>query len=66
MVVLRSSAPQREHCLCDIFAKLNKLVISTQRPDIFMFDENCGFLLKLLWKEDITNVSGSSQRFAFI
>jgi len=56
--------------LCDIFAKLNKLNISMQGPDINMLDasdEIAVFVIKLsLWEEDITNVSESSQFFTFI
>jgi len=56
--------------LCEIFAKLNKLIISTQKPDKNMLDVSdkiAVFIQKIsLWKEDITNVCGSFQRFAFI
>jgi len=56
--------------LGDIFAKLNKLIMSTQHPDTNMLDilDNIAVFIQQLslWKEDITNVSGSSQCFTFI
>jgi len=56
--------------LCDIFAQLNKLNISMQGPHKNMLDASdkiAVFVKKLsLWKEDITNVSESSQCFTFI
>jgi len=56
--------------LCEIFAKLNKIIISMQGPDKNMLDVSdkiAVFIKKLLlWKEDITSVSISSQCFTFI
>ena len=56
--------------LCDIFAKLNKLNLSMQGADRNMLDISdkiTAFTKKLyLWKEDIANVSGSSQYFSFL
>jgi len=56
--------------LCNIFAKLNKLNISTQRPDKNMLDASdkiAVFVKKLsLRKEDVANVSEGSQCFTFI
>lgn len=56
--------------LCDIFAKLNKLNISMQGPDKNMLDVSdkiAAFVKKLLlWKEDISNLSGSFQYFTFL
>ena len=56
--------------LCDIFAKLNKQNISMQGPDKNVLDDSdkiAAFIKKLsLWKEDIANVSGSSQYFTFL
>jgi len=51
-------------------AELNKLNVSLQRPDKNMFDVSnkiTAFIKQLhLWKEDIANVSGNYQRFAFL
>ena len=56
--------------LCDIFAKLNKLNLSMQGADGNMLDISdkiIAFTKKLyLWKEDIANVSESSQYFSFL
>ena len=56
--------------LCDMFAKLNKLNLSMQGADKNIFDtcDNItAFTKKLcLWKEDISNVSGSSEYFSFL
>jgi len=57
-------------CLCDTFGKLNELGISMQVPDKNMLDLSdkiAAFLKKLLlWKEDMANLSRSSQCFAFL
>ena len=56
--------------LCDIFATLNKLIISVQGSDKNMLDasdEIAVFIKKLsLWKEDIANVSKGSHCFTFL
>ena len=56
--------------LCDVFAKLNKLNVSMQGPDKNVFDISDkieAFIKKLsLWKNDMENVSGSSQYFTFL
>ena len=56
--------------LCDVFAKLNKLNVSMQRPDknvLDISDKIEAFIKKLsVWKNDIKYVSGSSQYFTFL
>jgi len=56
--------------LCDIFAKLNKLIISTQRPGKNMLDVSDKVVVFIekpsLWKKDITNVCGRFQCSTFI
>ena len=56
--------------LCDVFAKLNKLNVSMQGPDknvLDISDKTEAFIKKLsLWKNDMENVSGSSQYFTFL
>ena len=56
--------------MCGIFAKLNKFNISMEDSDKNMLDASdriAVFVKKLsLWKEDIANVSESSQCFTFI
>ena len=56
--------------LCDVFAKLNKLNVSMQGPEKIVLDISHkieAFIKKLsLWKNDMENVSGSSQYFTFL
>ena len=56
--------------LCDVFAKLNKLNVSMQGPDknvLVISDKIEAFIKKLSsWKNDMENVSGSSQYFTFL
>ena len=56
--------------LCDVFAKLNKLNVSMQGLDknvLDISDKIEAFIKKLsLWKNDMENVSESSQYFTFL